>query len=64
MGDTWLWLYVCEKRPNLSYGDVHVEGEEAQGDSSQQEIKVKVVLGVEILNLGVARVQGWVKESP
>ena len=56
-------MYVRE-RPNLSYGDVHVEGEEAQGDSSQQEIEVKVVLGVENLNLGVARVQGWVKESP
>ena len=40
-------------RPNLSYGDVHVEGEEAEGDGSQQEVEVEVILGVEHSNLGV-----------
>ena len=60
MGDTWLWLYVCEKRPNLSYGDVDVGSEESKRDGSQQEIEVKIVLGVEHSNLG-SRVQGWIK---
>ena len=46
-------------RPNLSYGDVHVEGEEAEGDGSQQEIEVEVILGVEHSNLGVTSVLWW-----
>ena len=44
--------------PNLSYGDVDVGRQEGEGDGSQEEIVVKIVLGVEHLKMGVARAQG------
>ena len=40
------------ERPNLSYGDVDVGRQEGEGDGSQEEIVVKIVLGVGHLKMG------------
>ena len=51
----------CEREAYLSYGDVNVGSEESKGYGSQQKIEVQIVLGVEHLNLGLARYLGWIK---
>ena len=39
-------------RPNLSSGDVDVGGEEGERNGGQQEVVVKIVLGMGHLNFG------------